>query len=287
MRDNINQSISGRQNEKNQHKVFVFGFLLIIAVILWFLLKPYILNVRNGQKKQSEQKANAEILKAPSVMPDDLFQIIQSKSKIFLVDISSSDDFKRGHIATAVNASADQLDKSYLNSLGAEKTADIFIINQGSDLASLAATVNKVIADGFVNAKYLRGGIAGWKEKSFPVVSLGGAEGDSAKVKKITIAEIKKDADSSPDLLQFLDVRNKSDFAKEHIVGAINVPLPELEARKNEVSAVKKTIVYGANTDESFQAATVLFDLNFFNIYQMDGGIDDWKAAGGNVASGN
>jgi len=106
-------------------------------------------------------------------------------------------------------------------------------------------------------------------------------------VKKITIAEIKKDADSSPDLLQFLDVRNKSDFAKEHIVGAINVPLPELEARKNEVSAVKKTIVYGANTDESFQAATVLFDLNFFNIYQMDGGIDDWKAAGGNVASGN
>jgi rhodanese-related sulfurtransferase len=283
MRDDINQSISGRQNEKNQHKVFALGFLLIGVVILWFLLKPYILDLRNGQKNQSEQKANAEILKAPSAMPDDLFQMIQGKSKIFLVDISSADDFKRGHIAAAVNVPVDQLDKQYLSGLGAEKTANIFIINQGSDLASLAATVNKINADGFVNAKYLRGGIADWKEKGFPIVSLGGAEGDSSKVKKITVDEIKKDAKINSDFLQFLDVRGKSDFAKEHIVGAINIPLSELETKKAEVPSVKKTIVYGANADESFQAAAALFDLNFFNVYQMDGGIDDWKAGGGNT----
>jgi rhodanese-related sulfurtransferase len=271
------------QNEKNQYRVFVFGFLLIGIVILWFLLKPYVLNWKSGQKDQSEQKANAEILKAPSAMPDDLFRMIQGKSKIFLVDISAPDDFKSGHVATSVNIPADQLDKSSLSGLGAEKTANIFIINQGSDLASLAATTNKIIADGFVNAKYLRGGIAGWKERGFPLVSLGGAEGDSAKVKKITVDEIKKDAEINSGLLQFLDVRGKSDFAKEHIVGAINILLSQLETKKAEVPAVKKTIVYGANTDESFQAAATLFDLNFFNIYQMEGGIDDWKAAGGNT----
>lgn len=271
------------KNEKNQHKVFVFGFLLIALVVLGFLLKPVVMNWKDGQKNQAEQKANAEILKAPSVMPDDLFQMIQNKSKFFLVDISAPDDFRKGHIATAVNVPAEKLDKNFLTGLGAEKTANIFVVNQGSDLPGLATVVNKIISSGFANAKYLRGGISGWIEKGLPLVSLGGSEEDNAKVKKITIDEIKKDAGSNPDLLQFLDVRGKDDFAKEHIVGAINISLTELEARKAEIPAVKKTIVYGASADESFQAAVALFDLNFFNVWQMDGGINEWKAAGGNT----
>ena len=287
MRDNINQSISGRQNEKNQHKVFVVGFSLIVLLLLWFLLKPFVSNWKNGQQSRDEQKANEEILKAPSVMPEDLFKKIQGNSKIFLADTSSPDVFSRGHIATAVNIQADKLDKDFFTALGADRTADIFIVNQGDKLADLATAVNKIVSDGFVNAKYLRGGIPGWREKGFPLVSSGGSDQDSAKVKKITIDEIKKDAEITPDLLQFLDVRGKEIFAKEHIVQAANIPLSELESRKNEIPALKKIIVYGSNENESFQAAAVLFDLNFFNIYQMDGGIDQWKSAGGNTVSGN
>jgi rhodanese-related sulfurtransferase len=274
-------------NEKNQHKVFIFGFLLIIVVVLGFLLKPVVVNWKSGQKNQADRKANAEILKAPSAMPDDLFQMIQNKSKVFLVDISAANDFKKGHIAMSVNVSVEKLDKNFINSLGAEKTANVFIVNQGSDLAALATATNKIVSDGFVNAKYLRGGLSGWREKGFPLVSSGGSKEDNAKVKKITIDEIKKDAQINPGLLQFLDVRSKNDFAKEHIIGAVSIPLSELETRKNEVPAVKKTIVYGATEDESFQAAVALFDLNFFNVWQMDGGLDEWKAAGGKTTSGN
>jgi rhodanese-related sulfurtransferase len=147
----------------------------------------------------------------------------------------------------------------------------------------LATVTNKIVADGFVNTKYLRGGIPGWMEKGFPLVSWGGSEEDNAKVKKITIDEIKNDAAANPDSLQFLDVRGKDNFAKEHIIGALNIPLSDLETRKNEIPVVKKIIVYSANESESFQAAVVLFDLNFFNVYQLDGGINEWKAADGNT----
>ncbi|MFH0929987.1 MAG: rhodanese-like domain-containing protein [Candidatus Moraniibacteriota bacterium] len=271
------------QNEKNQHKVFVVGFSLIVLLLLWFLLKPLVSSWKNGQPSRDEQKANEEILKAPSVMPEDLFKKIQSKSKIVLADTSSPNEFSRGHIATAVNIQADKLDKDFFTALGADQTADIFIVNQGDKLADLATVVNKIISQGFVNAKYLRGGIPGWREKGFPLVSFGGSDQDSAKVKKITIDEIKKDVEITADILQFLDVRGKNDFAKERVVGAINVPLSELETRKNEIPALKKIIVYGSNENESFQAAVILFDLNFFNIYQMEGGIDQWRAAGGNT----
>jgi len=275
------------QNEKNQHKVFAVGFSLIALLLLWFLLKPFVSNWKNGQLGRDEQKASEEILKAPSVIPEDLFKKVQSKSKIVLVDTSSPDEFSRGHIATAVNIEADKLDKDFFMALGADRTADIFIVNQGDNLAGLATVVNKIVSQGFVNAKYLRGGIPGWREKGLPLVSSGGFDQDSAKVKKITIDEIKKDAQITADLLQFLDVRSKEVFVKEHIAQAINIPLSELETKKSEIPALKKIIVYGSNEKEGFQAAAILFDLNFFNIYQMEGVIEEWKTAGGNVASGN
>jgi len=274
-------------NENKQYRVFVVGFSLIVVVILAFLLKPLFSNWKNREKNLAEQKVNEEILKAPSITADELFQKIQDKSKIFLVDISASDDFKRGHIALAKNMPAENLNKDFFRESGVDAAADIFIVNQGGDLAALAQTTNRVVADGFANAKYLRGGIADWREQGYPLVSAGGSEEDNAKVKKITIDEIKKDAGTNPLSLQFLDVRDKNSYAAEHIVGAINVPLGEIEAEKNNIPALKKVIVYGSNDDESFQAAVALFDLNFFNIYQMQGSIEDWKAAEGNTASGD
>ena len=87
-------------------------------------------------------------------------------------------------------------------------------------------------------------------------------------VKKITIEELKQEAGMNPDLLQFLDVRDKNAYAAEHIVGALSIPLAEIEARRNEIPVVKKVIAYGSDESESFQASVALFDLNFFNIWQ-------------------
>lgn len=269
------------QDEKKQQKIFAVGFSLIVVVILGFLLKPLISNWRNHAQNSDEQKANAEILKAPSITADDLFQEIRRNSKIFLVDISSNDDFKRGHIATAANVPEEKLDKNFFKNIGADSTANIIAINQGDDLATLATRVNKIVAEGFVNAKYLRGGIADWKNQGYPIVSSGASDIDGAKVKKITIEEIKNEAGINPTLLQFLDVRSKGSFAAGHIVGAINIPLAELERRKNEAPAAKKIIIYGADENESFQAAVILFDLNFFNVWQMQGTLEGWKAADG------
>ncbi len=275
------------QSEEKQQKIFAVGFSVIVIIILFFLLKPFVLDRESNQKEQNEQKANAEILKAPSVMPEDLFGKIQDKSKIFLIDVSSQEDFKRGHIEKAVNVSLEGLNGDFLKIIGAEKTADIFVMNQGDNLAELAAGVNKIIADGFVNSKYLRGGISGWREEGYPLVSLGGSEADDVKVKKITIDEIRKDVETGPEFIQFLDVREKDSFAREHIFRAINIPFPELETRKSEISSLKKIIVYGEDEEKAFQAAVALFDLNFFNVWQLEGGIEDWKAAGGNVESAN
>jgi rhodanese-related sulfurtransferase len=271
------------KKEKNKSKVYVFGTSLLFLVVAWFLFKPFVSDWLGSRKNVDEKKANAEILKAPSIMPDDLESEIKSNSDIFVIDVSSADDFEKGHIADSYSAAGKHLDKKYFESVGAESVSSIFIVNQGTDLANLAATTNRVISLGFVNAKYLRGGISGWKEKGYPLISSGESSENAAKVKKISIDGIKNESVSGGDAFQFVDVRSKEDFSAGHIVGAVNIPAAEIEKRQNEISVLKRVVVYDSNKSESFRAAVSLFDLNFFNVYQLDGTLDDWKAAGGNV----
>jgi hydroxyacylglutathione hydrolase len=274
------------QKEKNQNKIFFIGFSLIVLVLLWFLVKPLISSWKKNEAQTNDAKLNEEILKAPSALPEDLYQKTEADSKIFILDTSSSDEFQKGHIAKSINVSANDLNKDYLDSVGIDKASDIFIVNRDGNLADLTTSVNKLVSAGFVNAKYVRGGIEGWKEKGYPLISAGSALSDNAKVRKISIDEIKKEAENGSDIFQFIDVRNQEDFSSGHIVGAINIPLPQIEMKENEVSAVKKVVVYGANSNESFQAAATLFDLNFFNVYQLDATLEDWKTAGGVTANG-
>lgn len=271
------------KTEKNQSKIFVVGFSIIFLIVVGFFLKPLLTDWKNNQKESEEKRANEEILKAPSIMPEDLAKLLKENSKIFLLDISSETDFKKGHITNSYNLSSEKLSDDYFKKIGAGKTSSIFVINNGENLANLAAATNKIISLGFVNAKYLRGGIIGWKEKGYPLVSFGGSKEDIAKVKKISISEIKEDSETDDGIFQFVDVRSEKYFSAERIVGAINIPVEEIEKRNNEISALKKVIVYGDSEEDSFQAAVSLFDLNFFNIYQLDGTLENWKEAGGNV----
>lgn len=59
---------------------------------------------------------------------------------------------------------------------------------------------------------------------------------------RITLAEAKKDFDAGNAV--FIDTRSKEAFETEHIKGAINVPVADLEAKLSEIPKDKKLIVY-------------------------------------------
>lgn len=269
--------------ERKQQRIFIAGFILIIFVIAWFLLKPFIFESVGEKNKREEQKSSEEIARASSISAQDLFKKIKDKSKIFILDVNNASDFGRGHIETSINVETDKANMEVFNLPGIQKTSDIVVVGRGDDLESTASLVNRLVDSGFVNCKYLQGGVSGWKDLGYPLISSGVSGENSSKVKRISIADIEKESEMNLDAIQFLDVRSKSDFSREHIVRAVNVPLVEIETRKGEIPAAKKIIVYGGNENESYQAASILFDLNFFSVYQMEGGIKEWKNAGGNT----
>ena len=71
-----------------------------------------------------------------------------------------------------------------------------------------------------------------------------------------------------------IDVRTESEYNEGHIKGAINIPVDEIENityDKNET-----LIVYCASGVRSSNAATILADMGYTSLYNLDGGLLNW-----------
>lgn len=79
-----------------------------------------------------------------------------------------------------------------------------------------------------------------------------------------------------------LDVRDRTTYNQGHILGAIPTPIDELVERA--ISSLDKSrdiYVYGANEQETAEAAQQLRSNGFGHVSQLKGGLTGWKEIGG------
>ena len=82
-------------------------------------------------------------------------------------------------------------------------------------------------------------------------------------------------------LVTVLDVRPKDEFAMEHLPGAKNIPLEELEARLSEIDPAQEVIAYcrGPYCVLSFEAVAALRKRGI-KARRLEDGLPEWRAAG-------
>lgn len=87
-------------------------------------------------------------------------------------------------------------------------------------------------------------------------------------------------------LVTVLDVRPADEFALGHVLGAVNIPLQELEARLTELDPAQEVVAYcrGAYCMLSFEAVAAL-RARGFNVRRLEDGFPEWKAAGLSIVS--
>ena len=89
---------------------------------------------------------------------------------------------------------------------------------------------------------------------------------------------------------QIVDVRTKAEFDAEHIKGAINVDINQVDFQKKIVKKLKKdriVYVYCTKGVRSLRAAEILSNLDFIRIYNLEGGLNEWKKQGFPVKTNN
>ena len=99
-----------------------------------------------------------------------------------------------------------------------------------------------------------------------------------SRVKETTVNEVKEKLDSGEKFL-LVDVREESEFAKDHLPGAIHlgkgVIERDVEARVPDVKT--PVILYCGGGFRSALAADNLQKMGYTNVLSMDGGVREWR----------
>jgi rhodanese-related sulfurtransferase len=106
---------------------------------------------------------------------------------------------------------------------------------------------------------------------------------DDAKtrVRETNVNDVKKRMDRGDNFI-LVDVREESEYAKDHLPGAIHlgkgVIERDIEARVPDLNA--EMILYCGGGFRSALAADNLQKMGYTNVISMDGGIRDWREKG-------
>ena len=88
------------------------------------------------------------------------------------------------------------------------------------------------------------------------------------------------------DKVAFLDVRTPEEWNQAHVPGSTLLPLDDLKDRVNELPKDLELVVYCRSGNRSAEAARILLEAGFSDVYSMDGGLNDWISAGYEVDPG-
>jgi rhodanese-related sulfurtransferase len=113
---------------------------------------------------------------------------------------------------------------------------------------------------------------------------------DDAKrrVRETNVEEVRKKVDGGGKFV-LVDVREESEFAKDHLPGAIHlgkgVIERDIEARVPDLNA--EIVLYCGGGFRSALAADNLQKMGYNNVISMDGGIRDWREKGYPLTKGS
>ena len=101
------------------------------------------------------------------------------------------------------------------------------------------------------------------------------------RVRETNVGEVKARMDRGEKIL-LVDVREESEYAKDHLPGAIHLGKGiierDIEARVPELNT--EMVLYCGGGFRSALAADNLQKMGYTNVISMDGGIRDWREKG-------
>jgi rhodanese-related sulfurtransferase len=102
-----------------------------------------------------------------------------------------------------------------------------------------------------------------------------------SRVRETNVVAVKKKIDAG-EKFTLIDVREESEFAKDHLPGAIHLGKGiierDIEARVPDLDA--EVVLYCGGGFRSALAADNLQKMGYKNVISMDGGIRDWREKG-------
>lgn len=185
-----------------------------------------------------------------------------------VVDTRAAGDFARGFIPGSVNIGLDGNFASWVGTVIADINQKIVLVTEPGREEEAALRLTRVGYDGAIG--YLEGGVEAWKTSGQPLDT----------VESISAGAFAALADKNPGIT-IVDVRKKSEFDAEHVLGALNHPLDYINTTRPVTDAGQKAYVHCAGGYRSMVYISMLRRQGYRNLVNVEGGFTAMKQSGG------
>ena len=198
--------------------------------------------------------------RATQALTPDAFELVANDTSALILDTRNAEDFSKGFIPNSINISLDGNFAQWVGEMIPDVKQEILLITYPGDEEETITRLSRVGYDFSIG--YLKNGFDSWKasQKNFETIN------------RITPEALEKQLQSTTPLI--IDVRKKSEFDSEHIVGAINIPLNQINQYLAEFPKNKPFILHCAGGYRSMIAASILKQRGWQDFVDVIGGFD-------------
>jgi len=209
------------------------------------------------------ESLDAVLKKAKTPLNPTEFEVIANETMALLLDTRPADEFAKGFIPNSINIGLDGSFAMWVGEMIADIKQEILLVTEPGKEEESMVRLSRIGYDHTIG--YLDGGFASWKNEGF--------ETDS--IIRITAEQLEKNINFNE--AQIFDVRKKSEFLSEHLIGAVNIPLNEINSHLSEFPKNTKFILHCAGGYRSMIAASILKQRGWDNLVDVIGGFAEIK----------
>lgn len=199
--------------------------------------------------------------KAKTPLNADEFELVANETRALVLDTRNAGEFAKGFIPNSINIGVDGSLAMWVGEMITDIKQEILLVADPGQEEETLIRLSRVGYDHTIG--YLKGGFDTWKKA--------GKEIDT--INRIAPKELEEQFTKEQPLI--IDVRKKSEYDSEHIVGAVNIPLNEINSRLSEFPKDKPFILHCAGGYRSMIAASLLKQRNFDNLADVTGGFKE------------
>ncbi|AEI52199.1 MBL fold metallo-hydrolase [Runella slithyformis] len=197
----------------------------------------------------------------------EAFEAAANETEALVLDVREAQTFAKGFIPNAINIGIEGQFASWVGTLIPDLKQPILLVTEAGKEEETITRLARVGYDNCIG--YLQGGIQAWKDA--------GKEADT--VTSISAEAFSNVLAADPTIAAF-DVRKKSEYDSEHVIGVENLPLDFLNDNMAQINPDKTYFLHCAGGYRSMIAVSILKARGFENLIDVAGGFAAIKAVG-------
>ncbi|QDK77067.1 MBL fold metallo-hydrolase [Spirosoma sp. KCTC 42546] len=210
--------------------------------------------------KEGYESIDRVMQRGSQALSPDAFEAAVNETGALILDVRDAVDFAKGFIPNSINIGLNGQFAPWVGALIPDLVQPIALVTPVGQESETVLRLARVGYDHCIG--FLEGGFETWKES--------GKEVDT--VESISADEFANRWQQNPDMI-VVDVRKPGEFASEHVTGAENLALDNLNDHMAEISRNEPVYVHCAGGYRSMVANSILKARGFDNVVNVEGGM--------------